>query len=602
MTDYQLSASTVSGTPGVGSCADGNGNGTTCTSSSIVSGNVVTLTANPASGYGVQWGGACSSAGSGNSCVLTVNTNLAATVSFDPKGASVWWVSKGGSDSNDGRTRSTAFATFHQALTSMAGGDTLYIDDGIYRQSIGGSGGAYSIWDTTPCQGGSTGAPPCMVSTSGGRNEGVNGISSSQRTRILGYRRHMVLVDSTIAAGGNGVGLEIFKGQHVEVGNIVFMHTPTMGPIHIEQANDIYLHQIGGAYPDPTSAADNNRTQFFVGDSTGVVIEECWAWGYGGRYGIVLHGGTNNVARRNVIRYDGAPDGNPRAGISLYSEDNSLAENNIVVDFDNGSDSASDEHAALFTTSSVPLTSPSLVGGLGSVSWYGNIAVNITGQTNGNFMFDSLTSVGGTVTVENNVVGGVGAGGGATVAGIWISNDQGTTHNIGLRHNTVYNGNGRGIRVDAPPAWAAVTFNDNLVYNATGQCFQDVSGAGTRIAASHNQVFACTTLSVPNDGTLVTTSPALSYLFRIDSGAGKGTASDGGNRGATVVTRYQNGSPTGAALWPFANEDIIQSDLCNGPDNGTTINTRRHNQSGWCGSGKSLTHYLWELLGTTSPY
>jgi hypothetical protein len=598
VTDFQKSTSAVSGIPGTVSCADASGSGATCNSTAITAGTVVTLTANAATGYGVSWGGACASAGTSNTCVLTMNSSKSATISFDPKSSGIWWVSTTGSDSNDGRSISTAFSTFHKALTSMSGGDTLYIDDGTYAQSIGGFGGNYSPWDTSPCGSSTTTTPPCLVTTNGARNEGPNGLSSSQRTRILGYRRHMVTVNPSTLSTGKRIGLQIFKGQHIEVGNIVFMHTPD-GAVDIEQDNDVYIHQVGSGFADPINAGDNNKAQFYVGDSTGVVVEECWAWGYGARYGVVFHGGTNNIARRNVVRYDGALDGNPKAGISLYSENNSLAENNIVIDFDSGTDSTSDVHAALFTTSSVPLSSPSLVGGLGSVAWYGNVAVNITGQTNAHFFFDSLTSIGGTITAINNVIGGAG---GATVAGLWLSNDNITQHNIILSHNTLYNSNGRGVRVDAPQPWSAVTYNDNLIDIASGQCFQDVSGSGARTTSTHNQMFGCTTLAVPNDTSLVTGNPALSYLLRIDAGAGKGTASDGGDRGATVVKRYSGGTSTGADLWPFPNEDIIKTDMCNGPDNGTTIKTRGHNQTGWCASGKSLTKYVWEQLGNTSPY
>lgn len=600
VTDYQNSTSTITGMPGVTTCKDSIGTGTTCNGTGVASASAITLTANSAAGYGVIWGGACS--GTSTTCSLTLNSNQTVTARFDPKGSNIWWVSKTGSDTNSGRTPTTAFATFHKALTSMAGGDTLYIDDGTYAESIGGHGGQYSVWDTSPCGSTTTTTPPCLVSTNGSRGEGPNGLDAAHRTKILGYRRHKVFVNASTLSAPNRLGLQLFKGQHIEVGNIVFMHTPDSGPVDIQQVNDVYIHQVGAAYPDPVNASDNNRALFYVGDSTGVVIEESWAWGYGGRYGIVFHGGTHNIARRNVVRYDGAPDGNPKAGISLYSEDQSIAENNIVVDFDNGTDSTSDVHAPLFTTSSVPLSSPSLVGGLASVSWYGNVAVNITGQTNAHFFFDSLASVGGTITAINNVVSGIGASGGSTVAGIWISNDSGTHHNIVVNHNTVYNSNGRGVRVDATPAWNAVTFNDNLVDKATGLCFQDMTGSGTRISATHNQVFGCTTVSVPNDSSLVTTDPGLSYLLRIDAGGGKGTASDSGDRGATVVKRYNSGTLTTTDLWPFPNEDIISSDLCAGPDNGTTITTRGHNQTGWCASNKTLTKYVWGLLGNTSPY
>ncbi|RTL57977.1 MAG: hypothetical protein EKK46_01365 [Rhodocyclaceae bacterium] len=602
VTDYQNSGSTVTAAVGAVSCSDATTTGTTCASAAIGTGTPMTLTATPAGGYGAIWGGACASAGTGNTCNITVDAAKSVTVRFDPKGSTIWWVATTGSDSNNGRTPATAYATFHKALTSMSGGDTLYIDDGTYHESIGGFGGAYSRWDTSVCGGSTTSTPPCVVTINGSRNEGPNGISSGQRTKILGYRTHAVKIDASTAPNGSRIGLEIFKGQHIEVANIVFMHTPDMGPVHIEQANDIYIHQVGAAFPDPTSASDNNRAHFFVGDSNAVVIEESWGWGYGGRYGVVFHGGTNNVARRNVFRYDGSPDGQPKAGVTLYSEDNTIAENNIVIDFNNGPDNTGDVHAPLFSTCSSALSAPSLVTGLGSIGWYGNMAINTTGQTNANFFFDSLCSIGGTVTVKDNIVQGIGASGGTTVAGLWVSNDTGTHLDIVLQNNTIYNMNGRGVRVDAPPRWNSVTFNSNIVDLATGQCFQDVSAGARTFTSAGNQVFGCSTTSVPNDATTVTTDPSLTFLLR-------GT----GGRGATVDNRYNNGTLTGTVLWPFPNETNIKTDMCQADTGGSNETsaagwtgkyyTRGHGASGWCASGKTLTKYIWEQLpGSTSPY
>jgi hypothetical protein len=110
-------------------------------------------------------------------------------------------------------------------------------------------------------------------------------------------------------------------------------------------SDDIIIHHVAGAYADLASSTDNNRATFYIGDCSNVLVEESWAWGYGGRYAFVAHGGKNNVFRRNVARYDGSPDGQPRAGIVLYSEDNSIAENNIVIDFDSGPDSTGDVRA-----------------------------------------------------------------------------------------------------------------------------------------------------------------------------------------------------------------------------------------------------------------
>jgi hypothetical protein len=584
--DYQGSGSKVTGPNGL-DCADDTGAnpGTIC---ALSPGS--TLTAAPALGYAVKWGGACASA-TGNSCTLSGSGPV--TVSFDPSGSNIWWVSKSGKDSNNGHSIATAFATFHKALRAMAAGDTLYIDDGVYTDTIGAYDGNFSDWDS---------------------EQGRNGLSPTQRTKILGYRRHAVTVDG----GGKLYPLSIYRGQHIEVGNIVFLHSPLSGgssyaPVHIEQSLDIYLHQIGAAYPDPKC---DNCMAIVAETSSNVVVEESWAWGFGARYGILLHGGLQNVARRNVVRYDGSVNGNPKAGVALYSEDESIAENNITLDFDAGPDDLDDVHAAFFATSSVSLKPPAFPPGcptgLKTVSFYGNVAVNTMYTTEAIFFFDSLTSVGGTLTVVDNVAGnGMGMSPKDNGRGFWLSGDDGTPHtNVVFSHNTTYNVKGEGVRIDDLPRWKAITFNDNLISNlnpSSEKCFVDSSDSGARISASSNQLFGCAAQKVANDAKVSTANPALAYFLRLEAGSpAKGTGTSNSDRGATVVKRYVDGKLTDGDLWPFPNEDAIKQDLCAGPDgtqlNSAAINTRGHNATGFCASGKTLTKYVWEQLGNTSPY
>lgn len=594
VTDPLHSGSVVAA--GTASCADVSpgGEGTAC----AFAAGPLALTAAPRSGFGVSWGGDCAQSGTGTTCTLAADA--LASVTFWPTGSSVWWVATTGNDSSSGHTPETAFATFRKALVTMAPGDALYIDDGTYHQSVGGHDGPYSPWDTSICARLSR-VPPCLANRSTERNEGPSGADPAHRTRIMGFRRHRVIIDGTQAAGGNGIGLQIFQGAHIEVANLSFVHTRDMDPVTIEQSDDIYVHQVAGAYPDPANRDDNNRAAFYVGDSANVLIEESWAWGFGARYGVAFHGGAHNIARRNVVRYDGSYDGQARAGVVLYSEDQSIAENNIVVDFDSGPDDTSrDGHAPFFGTCSVPLSSPSLTAGLGTVSWLGNIAVAATGTFDGFMQMDSYCSTGGTLTLAHNVLARAPGSPGSGEMGIWLQMDNDTRHTAVLSHNTIHGVNGAGMRFDDLPSWTSITMLDNLIDGATGACVQDLASGRTR--ADHNQLSGCQGSSLAGDAHLLAADPSLSYLVRIDGGGGKGTASDGGDRGATVVKRYERGALTSADLWPFPNEDLIRADFCAGPDNGASIITRGHNARGWCASGKSLTRYVWEQLGQPSPY
>ncbi len=562
-----------------------------------------TITASTAATYGNTWsGGTCS--GTGTTCTLTAGQS--ATVTFWPTGSTTWWVATGGADGNTGHTPTTAFATFHKALTTMAGGDTLYIDDGTYSQDggIGGYNGTYSSWDTSGCSGALAGHPPCLSSYSGSPVEGKSGADSAHRTRILGFRRHAVVVDGTGRASGKKIALQIWKAAHLEVGNIVFQHAQSVGPCEIEQSTDIYLHHVGCAYPDPVNSGDNNRAAFYIGDDDQVLVEDSWAWGWGARYGIVAHGSTNVTLRRNVIRYDGAYDGQQRAGLNLYSVYGAIAENNVVVDFqaDTTGDGTSypNDHMPFYWTCSVPLSSPSVAAGQGSTTWLGNVAVNVKGPTVSNWFLDSHCSIGGTFTAKHNVVA-VGSPAASPSFAVWFSHDDTTpmTSTI-FEHNTIYGGSGStGVRIDATPPWPTMSVKDNLVTAMTGACLQNLGG-GTR-TLDYNHVNGCTG-GFTGDSHVVTTSPSLSYLLRIDSGGGKGTASDGGDRGATVVKRYVDGSLTATDLWPFPNEDVIKTDFCGGTDGSGGVETKGHNTTGWCAGSKTLTKYVWEQLGNASPY
>ncbi len=563
-----------------------------------------TITASTSAAYGNTWsGGTCS--GTGTTCTLSAGQS--ATITFWPTGSNVWWVAaSGASDSNAGHTPAAAFATIHKGLTTMAAGDTLYLDDGTYSQDggIGGYGGTYSSWDTSGCLTGLAGHPPCLSSHLDVPNEGKSGVDSAHRTKVLGFRRHAVTVDGTGRSSGKRIGLQIWKGAHIEIGNIVFQHSQSMGPCEIEQSTDVYLHDVGCAYPDPVNSSDNNRAAFYIGDDDQVLIEDSWAWGFGSRYGIVAHGSTNVTLRRNVIRYDGAYDGQQRAGVNLYSVDNSIAENNVVVDFDAATTgdgtSYPNDHMPFYWTCSVPLSSPSVAAGQGTTSWLGNVAVNILGPPAAFMMLDSHCSIGGTFTAKHNVMA---AGSPAPTPGfaMWFSHDDTTPMTSAIfEHNTIYGGSGStGMRIDSTPPWPTMTIRNNLIAAMTGACLQNLGG-GTR-TLDYNHVNGCTG-GFTGDSHLVTASPSLSYLLRVDSGGGKGTASDGGDRGATVVKRYVDGSLTGTDLWPLPNEDIAKIDMCAGPDSGTTIVTKGHNASGWCASGKTLTKYVWEQLGNASPY
>ncbi|MDO8971016.1 MAG: hypothetical protein Q7U74_10040, partial [Saprospiraceae bacterium] len=92
-------------------------------------------------------------------------------------------------------------------------------------------------------------------------------------------------------------------------------------------------------------------------------------------------------------------------------------------------------------------------------------------------------------------------------------------------------------------------------------------------------------------------APTLNYLV-------KPTMVAGHERGGTMVNRYVDGVLTTTPLWPWPNEDLIRSQMCNSADLVTAhrvASNGRGWEPAWCASGKALTKYVWEYLGKSIP-
>jgi hypothetical protein len=117
----------------------------------------------------------------------------------------------------------------------------------------------------------------------------------------------------------------------------------------------------------------------------------------------------------------------------------------------------------------------------------------------------------------------------------------------------------------------------------------------------------------------VNVNPQIKYITREEPGTPVyGTASDGGNIGATILyeigtTGTLYGDPgydttTGTSLWPFPNEGVIKSDMASfsmtNPVYGGTISGARGfaaSGTGLYGGPITLTSYVWEALGNACP-
>jgi len=78
------------------------------------------------------------------------------------------------------------------------------------------------------------------------------------------------------------------------------------------------------------------------------------------------------------------------------------------------------------------------------------------------------------------------------------------------------------------------------------------------------------------------------------------TRPDASGRGATIERRYVNGVLTNDPLWPWPYEARIRSEICQYEIASGYFAAADPNR-GFCASGKTLTRYIWELLGNPCP-
>ena len=322
-------------------------------------------------------------------------------------------------------------------------------------------------------------------------------------------------------------------------------------------------------------ATGNNVTvQIGSNDATpgasDILVEDSWVYGTGGRYKLLVYNSNRVVLRRVLVRHDGGwtYDGsNPQGGITIYDSTNVELQNGIVIDgmanltgFESNIYLVSN-HTTSQTAGNVFVRGTSVIGGGGNgIAWDGASAYT-----------SSL--------LEDVVVWGSSAGGIASNG----------SPNVGTINRATVKSGGTGFA-----DWdgsSRITISSSIAYQNSNAACEGFSM--TSSYASGNGSNNCGT-------TLDPLANGLKYLFRAEPGSklASGGAS-GGAAGAQIVKRIgTSGTLYGEAgyntttnedLWPWPNETRIKSDLA------------ETNSRGFSASSKSLTDYLWELLGNTSP-
>ena len=342
--------------------------------------------------------------------------------------------------------------------------------------------------------------------------------------------------------------VKVIEGRYVKVLRCAFKGGPATG-------NNVTV-QIG----------TNNATP----GASYILLEDTWVYGPGGRYKILVYNSSNVVLRRVLVRHDGGwtYDGsNPQAGITIYDSTNIELQNGMVIDNMTGL-SAFESNIYLVanrttsqTASNVFVRGTSVIGGSGNgISWDGSAAYA-----------SSL--------LEDVLVWGSSAGGIAS---------NGSPNTGTINRATVKSG---GTGFADWDGGSRLTITSSIAYQNSSNACDSVSVSSS--VSFGNGSNNCGTAFDP-------LSNGLRFLLRVEPGSRLSTAgASGGQAGANIVKRIgvsgtlygETGynTVTEEDLWPWPYEDRIKTDL------------GESNSRGFSASTKTLTNYVWELLGNTSP-
>lgn len=425
------------------------------------------------------------------------------------------------------------------ALLSSSGGDTLTIADGTYSTSSdqitgipNGQAGLYNVVKATNDGG--------VVITA------ADGFSvSSEYVQIEGLK----LVNASE---------KLITGNHLKILRCAFSGSGT--------GNNDVTTTITGSYN---------------------LLEDCWVYGTGGRYKVLVYNAHHNILRRVLARDDGgwtSDDDNPEAVFCVYNSANNLLQNCIAIDSDLLT--YDDNFTGGFYQTGHDDANLDNIDNL----YQGCISLNVN---NGNFVNDDDSTGTGTSLVDC-----VGYGGN------WGYVTSNSAEPVSLTGCTFGNISEHGVACYA--SGGGITITNSIIWDVVGDALRSSTCTVTGTY--------CDTYGTANNGSgtgVIHINPltnGLLYLLRIEALSTLLTAGDsGGQMGAEILKKYgSDGTLYGEAgyntlsandLWPFPYESRLKTDL-------SAVSTR-----GFCASGTrldgvnpvTLTSYIWEYLGNEIP-
>lgn len=472
---------------------------------------------------------------------------LAILASWLPAFSATYYISPNGNDSSGDGSTLSPWKTSTKAF-AQGGGHTYIFKDGTYNY-IGGP-------IENPPSG--TATSPTVIRAENDGRAILDGQASRSGIRV--NQKQYVFIEG-------------FRVENCGENPAIHVTSPD-GTAIASQCNNIIIRRTGAK----GSAQSSNNPVWAISRTRDSLFEDVWGWGFG-RYTMNVYGCTNVIVRRAVLRWDGwgagaDKPGDPKFNMGVYDTHDSLFENILILDAAN--DPFGGDKGGLF----------------------------VPGNNNGNTApyadSDNNTFLG--LIVLNNIGRGVGVEGGTggtndnnrfvdlvtwgnTSAGITVHKKASNT-----QFNHVTSGfNDRGTYFGSSAnSVSGSTLTNSLVYaNIT-------RGVDGPVSTSYNNVYANGTNYLngasagPNS---ISQDPLLAYILRIESNSpNKGTASDGGDRGANVLKKYVNRALASEDLWPWPYQDRIKADMCAGVSRG------------FCGTAwASLTNYVWGQFNNSTP-
>ncbi len=424
--------------------------------------------------------------------------------------AAAYYMAVNGSDRNSG-TATAPFLTFTKAMGVMKAGDTLFIKDGTYRQSLnvtisGTAAGVIAIRAV---------------------NDGaviVDGQGTRETLKIVG--RSYVTVEGIVFKNAVGDVVKVSGGSH-----------------HIN------LRRLS-AY----SAGVGNYHLFLVWNSSSVLIEDCIAsqtngTNRAGRYGIVSFGGANhNIFRRNYVKYYGhTGGGGPCAAGADYGGSYDLWENNVfdVSEMPAGCSDVGYQFA---------IFGEGLYFDTSHNRWYGNVVMGgpkvgyaAFGESDGTYSVSDWEFLNNVFIDAQAGIVNIGAEKGSG----WIVRNNTLS---GMSTNAMTKTQGAG-------AYALVTNNSYLTGTSGISAVTSSS-----LTSTYNNFYGVATqysgnvLNKAGDKNITPSYDTLTYgkgAYLMVPAALKGQGEGGADIGAMALLRYQDGTLTPQPLWPWPMEERI---------------------------------------------